>query len=64
MSKTRWVLVRVVEKEAHVRRKSTLSFRTSLMSSIATADIVYGFGHVAEMMLISNALSFSHNLVA
>ena len=38
--------------------------RTSLMCLTATADIVYGFGHVAEMMLISNALSFSHNLVA
>ena len=41
-----------------------LSSRTSLVCPIATADIVYGFGHVAEMVLISNALSFSQNLVA
>ena len=41
-----------------------LSFRTSLMCSIAAADLVYEFGHVAEIVLVSNAMSFSHNLVA
>ena len=41
-----------------------LSSRTSLVCPIATAQNVSGFGHVAEMVLISNALSFSQNLVA
>ena len=41
-----------------------LSFSTSLACQIAAADLVCEFGHVAEMLLISNALSFSQNLVA
>ena len=65
MSKTRWVRERVVEKMAHVRRKYTfLNFSTTLACQIAAADLVYEFGHVAEILLISNAKSFSHNLVA
>ena len=65
MSKTRWFRVRVVQKKAHVRRKYTFSsFRTSLACQIAAADLVYEFGHVAEIVLVSNAISFSQNLVA
>ena len=41
-----------------------LSFSTSLVCLISTADVVGEFGHVADMVLISNALSFSHNLFA
>ena len=41
-----------------------LSFSTSLVCLIAAADLLYEFGHVAEIVLISNAISFSHNIVA
>ena len=41
-----------------------LSSSTSLAHNVAAADLVHEFGHVADMVLISNALSFSHNLVA
>ena len=39
-------------------------FQNFVACPIAKADIVYGFGHVAEMVLIAKALSFSQNLVA
>ena len=61
MSKIRWVRVTVVQKKVQVH---FLSFSTSLVCLIATADLVCEFGHVAEIALISNAMSFSHNLVA
>ena len=61
MSKIRFVRVTVVQKKAQVH---FLSFSTSLVCLIATANLLYEFGHVAEMVLISDAPSFSHNLVA
>ena len=36
-----------------------LSFSTSLVCLIVTVHLVYEFGHVAEMVLISNTISFS-----
>ena len=60
-------LVRRVECSREGARQAQVhfvSFSTSLACQIAAADLVYEFGHVAEMVLISNALSFSHNLVA
>ena len=55
MSKIRFVRVTVVQKKAQVH---LLSFSTSLVCLIATANLLSEFGHVAEIALISNAISF------